>query len=217
MKSFFVVPAIILLPCISGCTIVRQVEAPDVQIELLRTAPLPPLTVSATHGGLRMNLLLHILADGSVDAARLMGSSGDPEWDSLALQTFTLWQFVPPKRGNLPTDVWARQLVVIQVQERQEMILGEIDTGTSEEADSLYGLILAGFDFARLAQKRLDALPAGERWVAERTDLATYPQALREVLTGLRVNDVTPPLRHGDRYVIIKRFDRQASGQTVIQ
>lgn len=182
---------------IAGCAGSRQTEAPPAKVELLTMTPLPSLTSPQTLTGTRLNLLLHIGKDGSVADVRLLGSSGDAAWDSLALKSIRQWRFVPPKLDGVPTDIWLRQLVVVQVQEPIIMTLGELTAGNPRVADSLYALLKGGADLDTLFLRTV-----------RRVDVALQPQQIREALRELADGDFTAPLRLGDNYIIYKRFCR---------
>jgi TonB family protein len=183
---------------LAGCGVSRQTEEMPEQLEFITLTQLPPLTLDKNLFGLKMNLLLHVKQDGTIDNARMMGSSGDPVWDSLALQSVRQWRCAPPLRDGVPAEVWARQLVIVQVQTPMLMTIGQLTVPTREAADSLYGLVSKGVEFDHLFVPDLKTI-----------DVNIYPGRVREQLKRLKENETTPPLRLGSQYLIFKRFHMQ--------
>ena len=184
----------------SACAIPRQAELPATQLELVNMTPLPPIKSPAFAGGMKLNVLLHVLQDGTVENVKMLGSSGDADWDSLALQSMRQWRYATPRRDGLPVDAWFRQLVVVQIQEPIEMTIGELATSSLHEADSLHVLLQKHTDLDTLFRH-----PFGT------VNILTYPQQVREKLKRLKEEEFTAPLRVGEEYVIYKRFCRNAA------
>ncbi len=185
---------LIALLFLAGCVSPRETTVPDDQLEITRMTPLPPLE-SMPFGGLRLNLLVHVLKDGTVDTARLLGSSGDTGWDALAMQAIKKWQFSIPRLDGVPTDRWARQVLVVQVEEPIIMTLGRLEVNNQRAADSLYLLLGNGI-----------ILDSSFKQSLEKVDIMTYPKRVRTALKNLRENDFTQPIRLGETYIIFKRF-----------
>jgi len=184
-------------------------EMPTEQPALLRIAPLPPLTSVSSMGGVQLTVLFHILSDGSVGDARILGSSGDSQWDSLASQSMKKWRFAEPERNHVAKGVWVRQLVVVQVQTQEPvmMILGELVCSSLREADSLYALIQEGTEFDSLAGLAMGTPSGGQGGISEAVDIMMYPRRIREELLDLNTNEVTRPVKVGRKYVIYKRYE----------
>ena len=180
---------------LAGCGVSQQTEQMPEQLEFITLTQLPPLTLDRNLFGLKMNLLLHVKQDGMIDNVRMLGSSGDPVWDSLALQSVRQWRCAPPLRNGVPADVWVRQLVIVQVQTPMPMTIGQLTAPTKEGADSLYELVSKGVEFDHLFAPDLRTI-----------DVNIYPGRVREQLKRLKENEVTPPLRLGSQYLIFKRF-----------
>jgi len=145
---------------------------------------------------MRLNVLIHILQDGTVESVRMLGSSDHGEWDSLALQCIREWRYAPFRRDGVPVDIWFRQLVVLQIQEPIVLTIGELVSSTPHEADSLYALLEKGTD--------LDSLSAGPSVHL----ISQIPENARTATRKLGSGEYTSPLRRGEQYVIYKRFDR---------
>ena len=187
----------ITLLLLTGCVGTREVAAPTERVELISMTPLPPIAQGSYHAGMRLNVLMHILPDGTVEDVRMLGSSGDVGWDSLALQNMRRWRYAPFQRDGVPTDVWFRQQIVIKIQEPVVMTIGELVSPTLREADSLHALLEKGIDLDSLLRRAIGTF-----------DIAKYPENIRDVLKRLDPGEYTSPLRRGDEYVIYKRFEK---------
>jgi len=190
-----------------GCAVSREAGGPEQYPELIQSAPLPPLGAFPPSGGIRMDVVLHIRADGTVDSARVMGSSGDPDWDSVAVLSMKKWLFTPPRQGDRAVDVWMRQMLVVQVCEPAVMTIGELASPTERGADSLHSVIKSGTDFDTLMEAALGDPSSGLQAREPReVDLAIYPQHVRVVLEKLDEGQVTRPIRVGESFVLYKRY-----------
>ena len=194
MKHTITVMSVTLL-LLTGCGGTQQLTTPVERLELISMTSLPPITSKAYPTGMRLNVLIHVLQDGTVENVRMLGSSGDGEWDSLALQSMKQWRYAPLRHNGVPADVWFRQLVVVQLQEPIVMTIGELRSASLHEADSLYALLEKGTDLDLLFKHAMGTF-----------DIAKYPQNVREKVRSLSEGENTSPLRLGDTYVIYKRF-----------
>lgn len=186
---------------IAGCAMPRQVELSGAALELVSMTPLPPIKFATYAGGMKLNVLLHVMQDGSVETVKMLGSTGDAEWDSLALQSMKQWRYAVPRREGVPVDAWFRQLVVVQIQEPIEMTIGELTASSARAADSLYALLNKGSRMDTLFRNNLAAV-----------NIMKYPQHVRERLKKLDQDEFTPPLRVGEEYIIYKRFCKPVIG-----
>jgi TonB family protein len=199
MKSTITVVSVVFL-ILAGCGGSQQMAVPTERLELINMTPLPPVSSIAYATGMKkLNLLIHVLQDGTVESLRMLGSSGDGEWDSLALQAMKQWRYAPPRRDGVPIDLWFRELVVVQIQEPIVMTIGELASASVERADSLYALLGKGTDLDSLFKQAIGTF-----------DIMKYPPAVREKLRRLSQGECTGPFRVGDRYVIYKRFRKSA-------
>lgn len=199
MKQFIIILSALSL-VFAGCAMPRQVELPSTQLELINMTPLPPIKSPVFASGLKLNVLLHVLQDGTVENVKMLGSSGDADWDSLALQSMKQWRYATPRREGAAVDAWFRQLVVVQIQEPIEMTIGELATPNLHEADSLHLLLQKHTDLDTLFRHAFGTV-----------NIMTYPQQVREKLKKLREEEFTAPVRVGEEFVIYKRFCRGAA------
>jgi TonB family protein len=194
-----------------GCAASRPPEVSAEGPEVISMAPLPPLTSISTVRGLTMNVLFHLLRDGTVQDVRILGSTGDRGWDSLAAQSMKQWRFTPIAHDSVTGDHWFRQKVIVQIQEPVVMDLGELVCHSQAEADSLYLLLERGADFDTLA-RRVQGISSAEYYRSPgAVEIARFPQHVRSELMKLGLNAFTPPLQLGHSYVIYKRFPDRIS------
>jgi TonB family protein len=196
---------IALLLLFSGCTAPRQAVLPEQQTELILLTPLPPLSSFATAFGAKLSVIFHILPDGSTKDVTLLNSSGDTEWDRLTLDSLKQWHFTPLTGEKEKADRWIRYAIVVQVQEPVIMQLAEMVIPAQRKADSLFALLKDGADFETLARQALTGEKEGTWKPAESVNLARYPARVKQVLTTLRPDHFTDPIRIGLNYVIFKR------------
>ncbi len=189
---------------LAGCAITREISVD--QPELISMSSLPPTPPSSTITQLRLNVLFHILRDGTVADARILGSSGYPLWDAAAVDSMKQWRFAPALDDTSPTGWWMRYTLVVGIQEPIMMNLGELVMSNQGEADSVYQLLQSGVVFDTLARhvregSAIDAV----RYIGI-VDIARYPGHVRDELRKLAEGSFTHPVRVGHNYIIYKRF-----------
>lgn len=194
MKCTIAVVSVTLL-CLAGCGGTRQVAVPTERLELISMTPLPPISLSSYATEMRLIVVMHILQDGTVENTRMLGSSGDSDWDSVALQVMRQWRYARPGRDGMPIDVWIHQPLLIQVQEPIVMTVGELVSASLREADSLCLLLEKATDLDPLFKQAIGTF-----------DIVKYPPNVRDQLKRLNRGENTRPLRVGDKYVLYKRF-----------
>jgi TonB family protein len=194
-----IVAVSIALPLLTGCVTPHETAVPTERVELMSMTSLPRVALASCKTGMRLNVLMHIQEDGIVENVKMLGSSGDGEWDSLAILSMKQWRYAPYRRAGVPVDLWFRQLVVVQIQEPIVMTIGEIVSSSLHEADSLHALLNAGTELDSLFRRAFGTF-----------DIVRYPQNVRDVLRRLDAGDYTSPLRRGEVYVIYKRFNEDA-------
>ena len=201
----------ILLVLFAGCSTIPQADLATDQPELISSVPLPSYPASVPTQGLRMNTLMHIMKDGTVGNVRILGSSGDAEWDSMAAQSMKQWRYSTPRQSGTPVDLWMRQLVIVQIQQPIMRILGALVSSSKREADSLYALLEGGTKFETLAKHEgVESSAVNGKYLGS-VDISSYPRPVREELRKLREDEVSRPVRIGEKYIIYKRFKQDPS------
>jgi TonB family protein len=189
----------IILPLLVGCGGTHETTVPTERVELISITPLPRIVLATYQSVIRLNVLMHIREDGTVEHVKMLGSSGDDEWDSLAMQSMKQWRYSPYRRAGVPVDLWFRQVVVVQIQEPVVLTIGEIVCSSLHEADSLHALLKGGTDMDNVFRRAFGTF-----------DIVRYPQSVRDALRRLDPGGYTSPLRRGEEYVIYKRFEKGA-------
>ena len=205
MKSLIIF-LVLVTTMLLGCGTMRQANQDVEQPELITMSSLPPATPSFSANGLKLNILFRVLGDGSVVEVKMLGSSGDPDWDRAVIDSLKQWHFAENRFDSQGTGRWIRNTIVLQVQEATVLTLGELTVGSQKEADSLYALLESGSNFETLIKQ----VPAGSTTAIGRVlgavDIARYPKHVRDNLRKLAVNDYTHPVRMGSKYTIFKRY-----------
>ena len=76
---------LIILLMLTGCAVTTRVDDANSKLELVGMSSLPPQPSISLAGKLRLNVLFRVLNNGTVADVRMLGSSGDSEWDVLAI------------------------------------------------------------------------------------------------------------------------------------
>jgi TonB family protein len=200
------IPLFFVMLMLAGCATTKQMELPSDQPELITMTSLPPVARMIPANGLKLNILFHIRGDGSVTKVRMLGSSGDPDWDRSAIDSMRQWRFTANELDRLDAGQWIRNTIILQVQEPTIMTLGELTVGSQPEADSLYFLLQHGSDFDALLRQVAPGASAPIGRFIGSIDIAKYPKHVRDELRKLGRNEITRPLRVGATYVIYKRY-----------
>jgi TonB family protein len=199
----------ILLPLffLAACVPSQQSIAPTDRPEIVSMSSLPVFASPYAFEKLKLNVFFLVRKDGSVSDVQLVRSSGDPLWDRAAIDSMKQWHFAASLLEGAMTDRWVRSTVIVQIEEPTIIALAELRSDTRTGADSLYALLQAGVEFETLVtQAQLPGSTVSGKNLGI-TSIARFPQHVREQLRRLGMNDITPPLRIGNSYVIFKRLD----------
>ncbi len=205
-------PLIVLLSLslFGACSTTQEVA--DLTLpELIVQYPLPayPVPISSTH--LRVEFKILVNDDGTVKSAELVNGSGNNEWDMATIETIKLWRYTPALYKNKPIKLWLKQAALIQFTEPQFISLQEIVFSTKETADSVYNLLEHGAGFEEIAMQYSISPSRTQRGSLGKINIQIYPYHIKHVLAELNDNQITPPMKFGDRYVIYKRVKENSS------
>lgn len=205
MKSqiIFTFSALLIL---AGCATTKSPESPSDQPELVSMTSLPLVAPNFPTNGLKLNVLFHVQGDGSVSEVKMLGSSGDPDWDRAAMDSMKQWHFTPSRLDSTAHGGWIRNAIILQVQESTILTLGELSTGSQQGADSLYALLQNGSDFDVLMKQTVQGSTATLGRYIGAVDIAIFPKHVRDELRKLGLNECSRPIRIGSKYTIYKRF-----------
>lgn len=201
---------LLLFVLLGGCISSKQIDLSTEPPELISLAPLPARPSYALERGLKLEVLMHVMKDGSVEFVELHGSSGDADWDSLALQAIKKWRFTAARRNGVPIDLWIRQQITVQFEEPVRLVLAELVCISQRQADSLYSLLRAGADFDTLVRQLGESSSSARGDILGTVDITLYPPHVRDELKRLDAGATTRPLRVGTNYMIYKRLKRDA-------
>lgn len=202
---------VLLFFLVAGCSASHEINSSVEPPELVSLVPLPPYRGLSFQQNIKLDLVICVGKDGTVKDVKCLSSSGNSDWDTLAIRSVKGWRFTPPRRNGEPTDLWIRQSVTVEFQEPIMMALGEVSSGSQHFADSLFQMLVNGTEFNELATQPAPAFPEVRVNMLGTVDITQYPPRLREALTKLRVGDITHPVKIGDRYFIYKRLKKETS------
>jgi TonB family protein len=157
---------------------------------------------------MKFNVSILVLKDGTVGGVKLLESSSDPDWDSLALHSILKWQFIPARREGMPVELWIRQPLLVQLRDPIIRTLTELVCATQQEADSLSLLLEHGMSFDSLLRHAVQ-VPGERSGSLGSVDISMYAPRVRDELLRLREGEVSRPLRVGNRFIMYKRLKKE--------
>ncbi|HEX4158030.1 MAG TPA: TonB family protein [Rhizomicrobium sp.] len=94
-----------------GAAVIRERLPPRIDPTHANERPELPRTV-AMIGALVLELRVLVLPDGSVGDARVIKSTGEPEYDRIAIETVKgSWRHIPATAGGKPIEAWTTIMV----------------------------------------------------------------------------------------------------------
>ena len=196
---------ILLLGLLAGCSSTRETTYSAIP-QLLIQSPLPDISNNIFRPNFSIHMLLLIDKYGNVEQVKLLSTSGDAKWDSLATASITRWKYSPARIGDTAVPAWIRQTAFIEFINPLYMKLEEILCKNQDIADSVYAELLKGEDFGNLAKKYSIAASAKNGGIIGKVNINQYPQDIRKTIVSLEKDGITKPMKYGDNYIIIKRF-----------
>ncbi|MBK7630574.1 MAG: peptidylprolyl isomerase [Ignavibacteriales bacterium] len=191
---------------ISGCSIFRPEELILIQPKLVEQADLPPLCQPFYTNNLEFYCEMVISCCGKVERAKLLTSSGDSEWDSLAQLSLLKWRYSPAVYNEHPIRITIRRKVKVVFDEPKIYSLAEIQLQNSMQADSVYNALLSGSDFALLALNCSISDSKIRKGNLGNVNIKHFSNEIRTALNNLDEGEFTEPLTYADHYVIYKRL-----------
>ena len=189
-----------------GCSTFNGLESnnivPPTLIEKTMLPP-PPPSVNAKDFYLKMELL--ISKEGKVLHADLRNSSGDKEWDSLAVVSIMNWKYSPATSNGKAIQLKIEQTAKVVVAPPEMMNLSEIVCATLAEADSIYSALEKGAAFDSLAKACSISSTAAVGGHLYKVDIHNFEDEIQSALERLKPGEFTRPLQFGENYVIYKR------------
>jgi Gram-negative bacterial TonB protein C-terminal len=186
-----------------GCASIERDTV--MQPELLNTYPLPTVPQSIYDPHFQIEAEMLVDEKGNVPYAKLIDSTGDKMWNSMAVASIEKWKFVPASYKNSPVKALIRRKIKVNFGSPVYMNLIEMICDSSIKADSAYQALLNGSDFRDVSGKYAESSSGSNSLTFQNVDINCYPQEVQEALVGLNPNEFTKPLHYGEKYVIFKR------------
>lgn len=190
-----------------GCIPTQQVSEISIP-QILVQDPLPALPEAVQNPPSEIAMALYIKEDGSVSRVRFVKGGVNTIWDSLATSTILRWQFVPARMNDKPINTWFYLKAPIRYQIPELFTLAEIVCDEKETIDSIYQELMHGQDFGELAQRRSVAPSREKKGEVGDVNIYCYPQNIRRHISLLGFNQITEPLKYGERYIVFKRLKK---------
>lgn len=193
---------------LSGCASFESFDSAVTYPEVISEAPLPPWPFRTLNPEVDLVVKVRVSDDGSVRDALLMTTSGNEEWDSLAVAQIRKWRYSPARLDGRPFALWIRQTVRIRFEEPLIMVMAELTCSNRMLADSLYTLLKSGSSFDSLARQFSVSTTRDRGGSVGEINIRSLPQKIRSEVEHLREGEITRPLELGNQFVIYKRLSR---------
>jgi hypothetical protein len=188
----------------AGCAGTQPVDT-YIAPRLIDQEPFPALPPSLSVYAQDYRMKLQIGTDGSVLRVALEHWSGNPDWDSMAVQKIKRWRFTPALYNGTPVKLWVDLHACVRCEEPILRGLAEIVLPTREMADSVYGMLQRGEEFERIASLYSIAPSRVNRGRLGEVDIHRFPNDVHGILQDLTMNEFTSPLAVGSYFCIYKR------------
>jgi hypothetical protein len=198
-------PLLLLLGlALSGCIASLPTET-YVAPKLIDQEPFPALPPNLVMFRQDFHMKLQIGIDGTVRHVILDHWSGDPEWDSSAVERIRRWRFTPGTYNGTPVKLWVDLHACVRCEEPVMMGVMEIIVPTREIADSIYAMLRTGADFETLATQFSIAPSRAHGGRLGEIDIHRFSDVVHDALMDVKTNEFTPPLAVGNYFCIYKR------------
>lgn len=192
---------------LAGCSSTHQTIYSALP-HLLIQYPLPDVSSKIYKANFSVNMIMYIDKNGNVKKVKLLGTSGDRTWDSLAENAIMKWKYSPAKINGEPVPAWIKQTAFLHFINPVYMHLGEILCKDKGIADTVYSALSKGVEFGVLAEKYSIAPSAKDSGNIGSVNINQYPGEIRDVISSLDINNFTGPMKFGDNYLIIIRYKK---------
>jgi len=199
--------AVIIIAVFIGCVPTQQIADISIPQSLVQD-PLPALPESIQDAPSEIFIALYIKEDGSVEKVRFVKGSGSIAWDSLAINTIMRWQFIPAHMNDKPISTWFHLRAPLHYKNPELFTLAEIVCNDRETIDSTYKELQQGQDFGELAERYSVVSSREKKGEVGNVNIYCYPEYIRKHLSFLGLNEFTPPLKYGERFIIFKRIKK---------
>jgi hypothetical protein len=144
---------------------------------------------------------------GDVVNAKILTTSGDAEWDSLACLSILNWKYTPAIYEGRAIELTIKRRVRIVIEEPQFYSLAEIEIQNYHKADSVYKALLAGADFAWLCINCSCSQSKERNGLLGRVNINYFNNEIKTQIAALKEGEFTKPIVYGEHYIIYKRLE----------
>jgi parvulin-like peptidyl-prolyl isomerase len=149
-----------------------------------------------------MQINLH----GDVERAKLLTSSGDAEWDSLAELSLLKWKYSPAIYDGHPIKLLISRKIRVVFAEPIIFSIAEIQLDNREAADSVYQALLNGADFTLLVQNYSTSDSKTNNGFIGNVNVKHFSEDISFEISKLKEGEFTGPINYGEHYIIFKRI-----------
>ncbi len=199
---------LICLALIAGCSSIQTERALIKEPELLKQAALPLIPQSIYRQDMDLVSDILVSSDGTVERASFHKSSGDKDWDALAIASILKWKFTPAMYNGKPIKLLIRRKIKIQFAEPEMMNLAEIVFVNLKQADSAYKALMAGSDFNKIVSKYSVSPSRINNGLLGEVNIQNYSKNISSVLSDLNEGQISKPIPYGQNYIIFKRLKK---------
>jgi TonB family protein len=198
---------ILLLLLISGCSIFKPDEPVVIQPKLIKQYPLPALTQNIYKDNFEFFCEMMIDANGDVERVKLLSTSGDEIWDTLAVQSLLKWKYQPAIYDGSPIKMLVRTKITVVFTGALILSLAEIELDNYQLADSVYKELQRGKDFSELVSKFSISSSKNNKGMLGEVNIKLYAKNISNALSQLKPGEYTQPLNYGEHFIIFKRLN----------
>ena len=202
MKKIFFV----CLFFIAGCTVFQPEETTLIQPKLLKQSELPPLRQPTFSNYFEFYCEMQINIHGDVERSKLLTSSGDAVWDSLAELSLLKWKYSPAVYDGHPIKLLISRKIRVVFADPVIFSIAEIQLNNREAADSVYQALLNGEDFTLLVQNYSISDSKTNNGFIGNVNVKHFSEDISFELSQLKEGEFTRPLSYGEHYIIFKRL-----------
>ncbi|TVQ74782.1 MAG: energy transducer TonB [Balneolaceae bacterium] len=194
---------LVLLPvCLLACRSSREAGS-DVPVQLVQNTLLPDFDEDAPLIRRRLEVLIRVTPDGSVDDARILNPIKNPKWNVAAIDSIKKWRFTSFSPLDYPDGILFKSSIRIELLDESEIVTtGELWFASKTMADSVHNQLRIGRDFLDFVTC-FQFSDSKDVFFHQRTmELQNYPDQAKKVVDRLRPDDFSKPVKVGSYYVI---------------
>lgn len=166
---------------------------------------LPDFKGETGSGELNLEVLFYINADGTVENVRMMNTSGDSRWDSMAVDSMKKWRVeAPPANSN---GITVRKNIKVDLLPSEIINLGILVARSENGAEILHNRLRAGISFNRMVRQASESSSLiREGYYLEDVDTADFPVNISRILLDLDTGEFSRPVVWEGKFVIFRRY-----------